>query len=187
LSEYWQVAGRWWSSALSEDGATLTLEPTEVELGELRCLLGFSVRLQGPKSVSLLLISDRYGLVAPSLASGAAKVPAGEYRLESVRLRTRDGRGKTWELSASGGRNGEGTIEVATTPATVLDFARPLVGRVEFQERGRGQAYLSLVLTTAGGQGVDSLTVGGGLPAEPTFTITDASGKKVHSGKLEYG
>jgi len=25
------------------------------------------------------------------------------------------------------------------------------------------------------------------LPPEPTFTITDASGRKVHSGKLEYG
>jgi hypothetical protein len=50
-----------------------------------------------------------------------------------------------------------------------------------------GALPLGLSLVGVGGEVCSSLTVDGGRPPKPTFTITDPDGKVVQQGNFEYG
>ena len=179
LSECWQVGSNWWQGTVVGDGNALRVEPAQVEYGELRC--------QGPQITALQLISKRYGVFTPGFKGGSAKLPVGEHAVESVRLTAKDEQGRQWQLSASGPMGGEGSIRISADRPAELDFSRPLVGSVRAQKQGQGQVDFALEVATAAGQSVRSLFVGREGPPEPTFSITDASGKEVASGKFEYG
>lgn len=178
LSECWQVGSNWWEGTVVGDGDALRVEAVQVEYGDLRC--------QGPLT-ALQLISKRYGVFTPSLKGGSAKLPLGEHAVESVQLAAKDEQGRQWQLTASGPMGGEGSIRITADQPAELDFSKPLVGSVRAQNQGRDQVYLGLQVATAAGQSVRSLAVGRQRPPEPTFTITDASGKEVASGKFAYG
>ncbi len=179
LSECWQVGSTWWQGTVVGDGNALRVEPVQVEYGDLRC--------EGPQITALQLASRRYGVFTPGFKGGSAKLPVGEHAVESVELTAKDEQGRQWQLSASGPMGGEESIRITAEQPTELDFSRPLVVSVQAHKQGRGQVYLALGVATAAGQSVRSLAVGRQRPPEPTFTITDASGKEVASGKFEYG
>ena len=143
-----------------------------------------------------LLLAVVVGLAAlwflskPSRSTGGSTGPqAGPRGSDSHRRTAKDDSGREWELLVWPGAGREGSAGAARQESVESDLSRPLVGTVVARKRGQGQGQVSLVLTveTAGGRRVRSVSVAGRQPPEPTFTITDESGQRVHSGKFEYG
>lgn len=142
-----------------------------------------------------LLLAVVVGLAAlwflskPSRSTGGSTGPQAGQRPDSHRRTAKDDSGREWELLVWPGAGREGSAGAARQESVESDLSRPLVGTVVARKRGQGQGQVSLVLTveTAGGRRVRSVSVAGRQPPEPTFTITDESGQRVHSGKFEYG
>ena len=49
------------------------------------------------------------------------------------------------------------------------------------------KTYLQMTLIGVGGEACTNMTVNGGRPGKPEFTITDPEGKVVQKGSFEYG
>ena len=82
-------------------------------------------------------------------------------------------------------------IKVVKGETVVLPFGppyKPVVTADSFED-GEKHEVLSLGLTLVGSAGeiCDDMTVKGGRPSKPKFTITDAKGKVVEQGSFEYG
>ena len=144
-------------------------------------------------SAALLLavvvgLASLWLLSKPSRSTGVLTRPqAGQSGPDSHRRTAKDESGRQWELLVWQDTSGGGRARAARRESAESDLSRPLVGTVAARKRGRGQVSLVLTVETAGGRQVRSVSVAGRQPPEPTFTITDESGQRVHSGKFEYG
>lgn len=118
---------------------------------------------------------------------GWARPQAGQRGPDGHRRTAKDDSGRQWELLVWADASGGGRARAARRESAESDLSRPLVGTVVARKRGRAQVSLVLTVQTAGGRQVRSVSVAGRQPPEPTFTITDESGQRVHSGKFEYG
>jgi hypothetical protein len=82
-------------------------------------------------------------------------------------------------------------INVSKGETAVLPFGPPYKPTVtaEYFEDGAKHKVLSLAMTLVGSTGeiCTDMTVNGGRPSTPAFTITDAKGKVVEQGSFEYG
>lgn len=177
FSPLWQIAGRWWDATVAQDGSALTLAPTDREMGQ--------VNYRGPE-VKMVLSSRHLGILTATLTEGVSNFPAEEYSLQSARLTAKDEHGRQWAVDVAPPES-EAPVRVATDSPWELDFSTPLVATVVVASPQPEQVGFSLTLKTTAGQAVASVTAAGGLPPEPTFVVTDASGREVHSGKFEYG
>lgn len=126
-------------------------------------------------------------LSKPSRSTGGSTGPQAGQRPDSHRRTAKDDSGRQWELLVWADSSGGGRARAAGQESAESDLSRPLVGTVAARKRGQGQVSLVLTVETAGGRRVRSVSVAGRPPPEPTFTITDESGRRVHSGKFEYG
>ena len=126
-------------------------------------------------------------LSKPSRSPGGSTGPQAGQRPDSHRRTAKDDSGRQWELLVWPGAGRGGSAGAAGQESAESDLSRPLVGTVAAHKQGRGQVSLVLTVETAGGRQVRSVSVAGRQPPEPTFTITDESGQRVHSGKFEYG
>jgi hypothetical protein len=82
-------------------------------------------------------------------------------------------------------------VNVVKGETVLLPFGppyKPVVTADAFED-GEKHEVLSLRLTLIGSTGeiCDDMTVKGGRPSKPKFTITDAKGKVVEEGRFEYG
>jgi hypothetical protein len=82
-------------------------------------------------------------------------------------------------------------VKVVKGETVALPFGppyKPVVTADAFED-GEKHEVLSLRLTLVGsaGETCDDMTVKGGRPSKPKFTITDAKGKVVEEGRFEYG
>ena len=82
-------------------------------------------------------------------------------------------------------------VKVVKGETVVLPFGPPYkpVVTADFFENDSKREVLSLGLTLVGSAGevCDEMTVKGGRPSKPKFTITDAKGKVIEKGSFEYG
>jgi hypothetical protein len=135
----------------------------------------------------MALSSRLSGVLTVAFSEGVSDFPADEYSLQSARLTAKDEHGKQWVMDVAP-RESEAPVRVAKDSPWELDFSTPLVATVVVVSSPQPeQVSFNLTLKRTAGQSVASLTVDGGLPPQPAFVVTDASGRQVHSGKLEYG
>ncbi len=82
-------------------------------------------------------------------------------------------------------------IEVVKGETVELPFGppyKPVVTADGFQDGQKHEVLsLGLSLVGSGGEICDDMTVKGGRPSKPKFTITDAKGKVIQEGRFEYG
>ena len=82
-------------------------------------------------------------------------------------------------------------VAVRKGETAVMPFGPPYTPTVkgEFYQTNKDGKQLSLAMSLIGsvGEVCTNLTVNGGRPDKPAFTISDDKGKEIDSGQFEYG
>lgn len=200
-----QIGGRFYTLRITPAGDTLTLEPSQLALGQVsnpnrgyRALVYGDLGIlkvsgdadgRAPLPVGawklLMYTIDRTGIQDP--AQPAAKEPSLLQSLANALLRRETTSGPTM-VSARAKRDYP-AVQVKAGETAELKFGAPY--RAEVTASGpvpQGAAVaLGLSLVGAGGEVCSNLMVDGGRPDKPQFTITDPDGKVVQQGSFEYG
>ena len=117
------------------------------------------------------------------------ELPAGEYRLQSVRYTYTEG-GQNWSLQGQGDAQSSPLV-IAEGETTHLELGPPLQARITASGRSRPGQNVSLRIQLVGANGElyspGGLTQNGRRPPEPTFRIVDATGETVAKGAFKYG
>jgi hypothetical protein len=149
---------------------------------------------------------DQWQLLCPGVVAGRIKVPPGNYRLSSAVLASQAGSQEGVMVSAFQ-RTPKEPFSFVQGKANQLRCGAPLDVKVTADKRTPaswerpGTApkrstdsdfVLTINATVRGGDGeiyaaFNKTGKGGGVPPKPAFTVTDAAGKKLVSGNLEFG
>jgi hypothetical protein len=202
LSKAVCVKGKYYRVEVAPDGSSIKFEKYEPKMGTLD--IG--------TAASLTLMSDT-GMHNLSGADGKWQVPEGRYTCQSLSITRTDADGKQWLLIASNVgplrtfevRGGETTTIGIGPPLTlkVAAFGPQVVRTVVGVEGGgsasapqpsepqQGPISLSVALAGKGGE-MYSLAIrkdarGEVRPPPPKIKISDASGKVLAEGNLDYG
>jgi hypothetical protein len=187
------IDGELYDLEVSPGGDRLTLAPTTAKVGYVAPPCdGFSatvysdqaiLKISGDKSQRLPLPLGNWKLISYTIDLTGRPNPA---------LANGDGEpqpslGAT-RLSARVDQNSK-PLEVAEGKTAALPFGPPFAALVTTSRplvAGQG-ASLGLSLVGSGGEVCSGLTVDGGRPAPPEFTISTPDGKEVDRGDFEYG
>ena len=169
----------------------LTLEPAEG-----------AVEVSVPADTGRLVLlgtggTESVAFIAPPTT---VKIPAGYYRLLSMRMERTDTEGDQWSVVSSGSnrtpryvlREGEKTELVYGEPFRPVVTARSAGNyqsadaRLELSVRGRGQEHVVNIEHRGNATKIE-LEQGGMRPKAPTWQAVRPDGERVASGSFEYG
>lgn len=198
------IHGRLYDLRITPAGDTLTLTPSAVAIGHVRNPNpGYRALVYGDQGV-FKICGDKEGraplpvgqwkllmytidrttaaepakpAASPAAAPEAAKAPPRPE--EPARL-------KYTMVSARANRDYP-AVAVRAGETAELRFGPPFTPKVSGSFPRGGTVSLGMSLVGVGGEVCSSLTVDGGRPNKPEFTITDPDGKVVQSGNFEYG
>lgn len=175
------IAGFLFHSVRSHRSAPEDFDPSTYE-GETGAIV---LSYRGPSS---LAIEDRETQkdLRLSTTNGVMVAPLGKYKLGVYRATKRDGDGKEWQAHTYFGSRRGAEIEVGGDVPLPLTVGPPFTARAKSSKRAHPNVRLDFQLTDAGGAKY-SIYSPAGRPPAPKFEITDVTGKRVLSGKFEYG
>jgi hypothetical protein len=199
------LGGKPYKLALAPDCRSLRVDPWPEALADV------ALQPNGDQVRSLRLAWEqpggRWQLLQPAVSSGKVKVPSGNYRLYTCEIAGKETGRDAIRLSATQ-RSPEPSVSVAAGGANTFNCGAPLNVIVSAVKTRAASASLlegfsggtaanaasslriSAVVTGAAGETYSSFQMGdrpNAKPPKPTFTITDAAGKVVANGNLEYG
>ena len=171
-----KVGQAWYTVSLAKDGKSLLAEQLKAETGKLKID-------QEQWSATLANAETK---VPMKLSGGkeAVEVPAGKYLLLTYTVKVAPDKKHPFGGSVLVNDGGGKTITVAAGKTADLVIGPPLVAQIVADKKG-DVVTLSLEVKDAGGLAV--VLSSGSPTGEPSFTVTDAAGKEVYSGKLSYG
>jgi hypothetical protein len=200
------VGAKAYKMVMAPDCRSLRVEPWSEPLAEV------ALQPQGDQVRSITLAWEqpggRWQLLRPAVAAGGkVQVPSGNYRLYACNIvgegAARDRvtlsatrRAVLPPVSVAAGRNNTLACGAPLDVAVTAVKARPYASRLQLGEAAETAASseselrINAVVTGAGGEIYSTFQKGerpDSKPAPPVFTITDAAGKQLAKGNLEYG
>ncbi len=172
-----EIRGKYYSLAVKDDGTEATFTATDPPVGKLRLPKGkIQGWVVGPEAV-LSLADAKDGLITG---------PVGEYYVYFYNYAFQAGNRKKALVTAYAftGPTRPFTIEKGLT--TDLAIGQPLAPKVTAQKSGE-KVHFSFDLSGPHGERIVGVQIDGSRPPAPKFTIHDAKGKQVLSGKFRYG
>ncbi len=170
-----QVDGKWYELKVSDD-LKISAEPVEVEVA----------KVQIPhENWKLTLLGEQFTL---NLSGGKKpfEIPVDTYKVIQYKQQgVGDNRKAMLQCYLSGK---EKVLTIEPGEVNTLAVGPPLTAKLDARVQGSSTVRFSLNMTEASGAKVSSITNSkGSKPAPPRLEVFDASGKKVHSSKMEYG
>ncbi len=191
--------------ALAPGCKSLRVEPWPEPLAEL------ALQPRGDQVRNVTLAwkrpSGQWQLIRPTVTGGKAMVPAGDYRLYACNL-LRKGTAADHLMLSGTQRNAQTPVIVSTGKVNPLSCGAPLEIKVTAAREtasARGPlfnrlggalrdsdftVFINATVIGAGGEFYSTFLAGDHFqskPPKPTFSITDAGGRTVANGNLEYG
>jgi hypothetical protein len=151
--------------------------------------------------------NGQWQLIRPTVTGGKAMVPSGDYRLYACNLLRKGAPGDHLMLSGTQ-RNAQTPVAVSAGKVNALHCGAPLEIKVTAAkemaaDRGAllrrlggafrdsdSSVFINATVLGAGGERYSTFLAGDHFqskPPKPTFSITDAGGRTVANGNLEYG
>lgn len=130
---------------IARDGAFIKLAGAkDVKFGQVKL----------PETITKFTAGSENGLFICEMKNGLARLPVGEYHIESWDIRRKDKTGKSWTMRG-GSFGGRGNFEIAEESETALEIGEPVTAKLqvnlnganyEFKKsiRGRLGEYVSL-------------------------------------------
>jgi len=174
---------RLWELKVEGAGAKLSIKPYGGPVGRFKASFapseGFSVR------AVILRLSGADGCHFDCRLTGDAglELPAGSFRVGSSHVGLTDAAGAGWELSVSCAQQ----LEVAAGQTTTLKLGAPFKVEPVLQKAARPGRAVPVACRITGAAGEVYGSVRQGTPALPVVAVSDAAGKAVAGGKMEYG
>jgi len=148
-------------------------------------------------------------LLQPDVVKGKASVPPGNYRFYSVGLKARTSSGENLVMSGTKGVP-DSAFKAVAGQSTALNCGSPLKLGLTCETSRTvttstlGSIVSAILGSSAATQNIQATILGAGgetysrpylfsdkgvlrLPDGPTFTVLNADGKQVDSGKMEFG
>ena len=199
---------------LAADDKSLALEPWSGPLAELA--LQPHGEQVGEIQVAWESAPDQWQLLQPGVENGKAKVPPGGYRLIGCTLKVNSAAGGETLILDAFKRTPEGTVKAEAGATAPFKSGSPLEVKVTSErdtrndvssmqasdpmlDRPKGgtssekpvQQLIQAYVVGAGGETYGSFYLQGKGklhdPPNPVFTVTNAKGKQVASGNMEFG
>ena len=172
------VDGTWYDVTVSPDGTKVTAEPSNIKSAILKIPHDkWQISLAGKKSILVLSGSQEAVEIPADFYTIVDFQQYGEvkdgFRAQLTTGREELSRGRAKTFNAPEGETAEPVV------------GTPLVASIKAKVRRRA-VQMDFRIVDASGASVD-LSLGGGSQVTPKLEVRDATGKKVHTGKFEYG
>jgi hypothetical protein len=206
LTKAINIGGRFYDLRVTPAGDTLTLEPSSPAVGYVsnpnqgyRALVYGDqgiLKIRGDEAGRALLPVGQWKLLMYTLDRTGANDPAKQadaglpllQTLANAILRRADAAGPKYTIVSARANRDYPPVQVREGETAELRFGPPYTPKVSGSvlESG-GKLSLGMSLVGVAGEVCSNLTVDGGRPDKPRFTITDPDGKVVERGNFEYG
>jgi len=205
IAEMVGIGGKYYEMDVTAAGDKLTLTPSSAPVGFVK---------NPNKGFRAIVFSDQRVLKISWNESGKTPLPVGKWKLASYSIdgtkqkdtakadeeapsllnvlagaisRSDSSSRPRYTVVSARAQGDYPAIDVREGETVDIPFGPPYKPIVTASPRGAGQLYLSMSLVGVADESCSNLTVDGGRPAGPKFTITAPDGKQVQTGKFEYG
>jgi hypothetical protein len=175
LGRYTKIAGQWYTITPRADGQSVRISAASPALGQVAA----------PALVTRAMLTSPQQEADLDLSSGKAEAVAGEYRLASVLLETKDKAGKTWRSTARWSNNGP-QVTVPNLGTVSLPIQAPSFNAAPTAAPSGEDLMIGVQFTGLSGAEFDWPSGNEGR-VKPAFQVRDANGKTVASGTFDYG
>ncbi len=215
VSKLINLAGRFYDMTITPAGDKLTLEPSSAALGNVtnsndgfRALIydgDIALKISGDKNTPVPVPEGEWRLLSYTIRLNESTEPPKEEEKKAeegksavklledaikafVKSTPVAGSTSEWSVVTARGPKDYKPVKVVKGETVEMPFGPPYTPLVTSQNWGNpAELQLEMSLVGSAGETCSDMTVRGGRPGKPEFTITDPKGEVVQQGSFEYG